>query len=420
MKIKTNMFELKFFTKIRKLKVFFSGFLEAFFIQGLIFLFLYFYEKTFKVPSFFLERDFSYLISFFLLFLFILIVILGLKKLSPEKIFEKKLVQDGIYSFSRHPFYGAIVFFFNPALSFIFRSWFLLAGCFLSYFLWRKYTQKEEKELKEIFPKEYFKYEIKTPRYFFPNFLPKLYLEKKSLYYLFSGLISFSLILVSSHTLLLNLDKIKNLSWFSFNTTNSIFPKELEKIVSEEKISYIKIIDAPLKNPVLTETINNSSQISQSSTQSSNPTSLSSDFNPNLFSPPASLSIAKISLEAPIVFPETFQQINSFLLKGIIHYPGTAFPGEKGTILLSGHSSGFFRGGYKNVFANLDKLEEKDEIIIKTPSENYYYQVFKKEILLPNEVKIIEYKNNEVLILLSCWPVGTDLKRIIIQAIRVK
>ena len=49
--------------------------------------------------------------------------------------------------------------------------------------------------------------------------------------------------------------------------------------------------------------------------------------------------------------------------------------------------------------------------------KDYVYEVFAKKIIEATDIEsVAEYKDQEVLVLQSCWPPGTSLKRIIIVA----
>ena len=73
------------------------------------------------------------------------------------------------------------------------------------------------------------------------------------------------------------------------------------------------------------------------------------------------------------------------LEKGIVRYPGTARPGEKGNAFIFGHSSNYpwMSGSYNEVFALLDNLEFNDEIIVYYNQRKYVYVVREKKIVKP-------------------------------------
>lgn len=107
------------------------------------------------------------------------------------------------------------------------------------------------------------------------------------------------------------------------------------------------------------------------------------------------------------------------LEKGVIRYPGTALPGENGNAFIFGHSSNYpwVKGAYNEVFALLDNLENGDQIIVYYNQKKYTYVINTKKIVRPTDVKAISHDDTKKeLSLMTCWPVGTTLKRMIVSA----
>lgn len=132
------------------------------------------------------------------------------------------------------------------------------------------------------------------------------------------------------------------------------------------------------------------------------------------------LTIPKISVSSPIVYSlsDSENDIQKDLEKGVAHFNGTMMPGEKGKILIIGHSSvpSGYNGSYGMVFTTLNDLENKDEINIYSKNKRYTYQVFKKEITEPVLKKLEEKTDDSILVLMTCWPPGTSWKRLFIYA----
>ncbi len=132
------------------------------------------------------------------------------------------------------------------------------------------------------------------------------------------------------------------------------------------------------------------------------------------------LTIPEISVSAPIVYSlsESENDIQKDLEKGVAHFNGTAMPGEKGKILIIGHSSvpSGYKGNYGMVFTTLNDLENKDEIYIYSKNKKYTYRIFKKEIAEPVLKKLEEKTDDSILILMTCWPPGTTWKRLFVYA----
>ncbi|MCP4524224.1 MAG: sortase [Candidatus Gracilibacteria bacterium] len=107
------------------------------------------------------------------------------------------------------------------------------------------------------------------------------------------------------------------------------------------------------------------------------------------------------------------------LEKGIIRYPGSAKPGKEGNSFIFGHSSNFpwIKGDYNDVFALLDNVEFDDEIIVYYNQKKYKYIIRKKHVISPGNVSVLKQeKNTSELTLMTCWPIGTTLNRLIVTA----
>lgn len=101
----------------------------------------------------------------------------------------------------------------------------------------------------------------------------------------------------------------------------------------------------------------------------------------------------------------------------IIRYPGSAKPGQDGTSFIFGHSSNFpwADGDFNDVFATLDNVVYWDEVIIYYGQEKYTYVIREKKVITPGDVSVLERdKNRSEITLMTCWPVGTTLNRLIV------
>lgn len=108
------------------------------------------------------------------------------------------------------------------------------------------------------------------------------------------------------------------------------------------------------------------------------------------------------------------------LKKWVVRYPWTALPGEVGNAFVFGHSSNYpwIKSEYNDVFALLDNLETGDEIIVYYNQKKYTYNVTDRAKVKPGDVKALESRdpNKKELSLMTCWPVGTVLERLLIFA----
>jgi len=132
------------------------------------------------------------------------------------------------------------------------------------------------------------------------------------------------------------------------------------------------------------------------------------------------LYINKISLAVPIVANvdgENKYTYNKALLSGVAHYKNTALPGKGSNIFIFGHSSTWNgEGQYAEAFARLNDLNKDDQAIVYYQNKEFKYKVSKKEVVDADELSYLEPTKFEQLTLMTCWPLGSNLKRLVVIA----
>jgi sortase A len=135
-----------------------------------------------------------------------------------------------------------------------------------------------------------------------------------------------------------------------------------------------------------------------------------------------SISINKIGIVAPVirgVDPTNKQKYDQALENGVAHMIGTALPGDgKGNIFIYGHSSAIQKSQYDKIFARLNDLQKKDSILLSYNGTVYYYIVTDKKIVEKTDLSVLAPTDKETLTLMTCWPIGADDKRLIVNAIK--
>lgn len=139
------------------------------------------------------------------------------------------------------------------------------------------------------------------------------------------------------------------------------------------------------------------------------------------------LIIPKINVNVPVVYNVGYDHNSQMkaMEKGVAHFaiPGAnSVPGQVGNTVFSGHSSNdlFDPGDYKFIFAQLDKLQNGDTIYVNYNSVRYTYTVMKKEVVMPSQVDKLTYATDKpVLTLITCTPLGTAEKRLLVTAEQV-
>lgn len=153
-------------------------------------------------------------------------------------------------------------------------------------------------------------------------------------------------------------------------------------------------------------------------------------FLPTVGPPDNRILIPRLSLNVPLVTPPVaslLQQdwvqvetdIQNALTEGVVHYPGTARPGQAGNFFVTGHSSYYpwAPGKYKTVFARLPQLKEGDEYWVYYKGDRHRYIVTSKKEVSPSDVSVLDQpENKRISTLMTCTPVGTTLRRLVVQA----
>lgn len=140
--------------------------------------------------------------------------------------------------------------------------------------------------------------------------------------------------------------------------------------------------------------------------------------------PDPRMIIPKINIDAPVVYgvgPDHNSQMAA-MENGIAHFsiPGaSAVPGQVGNAVFAAHSSNdaFARGDYKFVFAHNERLVKGDVVYMNYEGKRYTYSVTSTEVVLPTEVSKIQIQTDKpMLTLISCVPLGTAEKRLLVFA----
>lgn len=104
------------------------------------------------------------------------------------------------------------------------------------------------------------------------------------------------------------------------------------------------------------------------------------------------VSIPKINLDAIVVEGATQKQ----LAIGPAHITDTAFPGQIGNAVITGHRDTFFRHIYE--------LQAGDAIFVHRNGEVFKYEVTGKKIVKPEDVSVLNPTTDPQLTLITCYP----------------
>ncbi len=131
--------------------------------------------------------------------------------------------------------------------------------------------------------------------------------------------------------------------------------------------------------------------------------------------------IPKINVEIPVDYSQSSTNeavIENALESGVVHYPNTAFPGQKGNAAYFGHSSNniFNKGKYKFAFVLLHTLVKGDTFYLTYKGKVYVYKVISRTIVDPSQVGVLGPVPGQTATatLITCDPPGTSLHRLVV------
>lgn len=319
--------------------------------------------------------------------LFLIILFAGLIAWSAlasiKSRFKRQLAITEPYRYVRHPALAGILYLLNPALGILWRSWLVVLAVIPLYFIAKKCVRSTDARRAEKFGAAAENYILNTRRFF-----PNLYQINKLLFYLTAGAAVFA-----GTFIILNLPAL-SLRWVVYEKHNAI------------------IYDTPVKTK---SSFPDSNIAGTQNNITTNPADYNADSN--------AVIISKINVRAPLVKINGTSQneINAGLDQGIILYPGSAQPGQNNEVVISGHSSVFpwVKTQYGQVFTLLDKLTAGDTVSIIYGHRQYDYLITDKEILNPSAVKVSS-TNQATLKMITCWPIGTSAKRLVVYGELIK
>ncbi len=141
------------------------------------------------------------------------------------------------------------------------------------------------------------------------------------------------------------------------------------------------------------------------------------------------IEIPKILAYAKVVenvSPFDSAEYNRILKDGVVaQAKGSAIPGEalgESTYIFA-HSTNEARGSVRNnaVFYLLGELKEDDMVFINYHGKYLKYKVFDRKIIKAEEIEYLNYSeaDKNILILQTCWPIGTNWNRLLILAKKI-
>jgi LPXTG-site transpeptidase (sortase) family protein len=135
---------------------------------------------------------------------------------------------------------------------------------------------------------------------------------------------------------------------------------------------------------------------------------------------PVRIVIDTIELDTPILSPEStdIAVLDRALLAGAVRYPNSAHAGERGNMLVFGHSSylPIVQNEAFQAFNKLDDLTPGDRVAVYSSTHTYTYEVQQVELTRADEA-IVNFDTSEPLLTLAtCNSFGAKQERWVVQA----
>jgi LPXTG-site transpeptidase (sortase) family protein len=144
---------------------------------------------------------------------------------------------------------------------------------------------------------------------------------------------------------------------------------------------------------------------------------------PNTRTPNGAVAIPALFLDEPIMYNVDPNDQNAYLAalkKGIAQASATRLPGYGGLGYYFAHSSSpNLARQFNAVFYLLGKLKGGEPIIIWHDGKEYHYTVTKIQETDPTDISFLQaIYDKETIVLQTCWPPGTTLRRLLVFATR--
>lgn len=120
---------------------------------------------------------------------------------------------------------------------------------------------------------------------------------------------------------------------------------------------------------------------------------------------PTRIVISSISVDWPVVEGDSWDELK----QGIGHRVGSANPGERGNLVLSGHDD-----VYGEPFRDLEKLEIGKDVLVYAGNTSFRYVIKARRVVAPNELSVLASSKSPVITLITCTPYRVDTNRLVL------
>jgi sortase A len=120
---------------------------------------------------------------------------------------------------------------------------------------------------------------------------------------------------------------------------------------------------------------------------------------------PTRIVIPSIKLDWPVVQGDGWEELK----QGIGHHIGSANPGERGNLVLSGHND-----VYGEPFRELERLEMGQQVVVYAGTNAFRYTIKARRVVLPSDLSVLASSNFPTITLITCTPYRVDTHRLIL------
>lgn len=132
------------------------------------------------------------------------------------------------------------------------------------------------------------------------------------------------------------------------------------------------------------------------------------------------VEIPSLHIEVPLLSAQAQDSVavDTALKKGVIFYRDETYPNLPHNTVIAGHSTGEpWKSEYRFAFKDINKLTQGDTITLNYGNKRLTYSVVGQEIIDPQKNKnISEDTDKPYITLVTCWPLWTTEKRLLVKA----
>ncbi|MBI5035346.1 MAG: sortase [Chloroflexi bacterium] len=120
---------------------------------------------------------------------------------------------------------------------------------------------------------------------------------------------------------------------------------------------------------------------------------------------PTRIVIPSINLDWPVVQGDSWNELK----QGVGHRVGTANPGERGNLVLSGHND-----VYGEPFRDLEKLAVGSDVFVHAGNTSFRYVIKARRVVVPTDLSVLVSSKDPIVTLITCTPYRIDTHRLIL------